>query len=69
MNGDRGLPLKPCRDCGYLLEPNARGCPRCAMNVEAERIIERFIWRRLVPGVLLVAVIATIGMILWLRKG
>ena len=58
---------KPCRDCGYLLELNARGCPRCAMNVEAERMIERFIWRGLVPGVLLVVVIATVGLIYWLR--
>ncbi|HSQ20436.1 MAG TPA: hypothetical protein VLR92_08675 [Blastocatellia bacterium] len=31
---------KPCRDCGYLLDANARGCPRCAMNVEAERKID-----------------------------
>ena len=58
---------KPCRDCGYLLEPNARGCPRCAMNVEAERMIERFFWRRLVPSVLVIALIAAVGIIWWLR--
>ena len=40
---------KACRDCGYQLDVNARGCPRCARNVEAEALIERFIWQRLVP--------------------
>ena len=44
-----------CRDCGSLLKQNARGCPRCARNVEAENMIDRFIWRRLVPCVVLVA--------------
>lgn len=58
---------QPCRDCGYLLAPNARGCPRCAMNVEAEKMIERFIWRRIVPGVFVIALIAAAGMIWWLR--
>ena len=56
-----------CRDCGYQLEVNARGCPRCARNVEAEQMIDRFIWRRLVPlliGLLLVGV----GAIFLLRK-
>jgi len=37
------------------------------MNVEAETMIERFIWRRLVPGVLMVALIAAAGIIWWLR--
>jgi len=64
---DRELPLKPCRDCGHLLGPTERGCARCAMNVEAETMIERFIWRRLVPGVLMVALIAAAGIIWWLR--
>ena len=58
---------KPCRDCGHLLEPRARGCPRCAMNVEAERMIERFVWLRLVPGVLVIILLAAVGMIWWLR--
>jgi len=64
---DRELPLKPCRDCGHLLGPTERGCPRCAMNVEAETMIERFIWRRLVPGVFVIALIVAAGMIWWLR--
>ena len=29
-----------CRDCGNSLGPSARGCPRCAMNLEAEKMIE-----------------------------
>jgi hypothetical protein len=36
------------------------------MNVEAERMIERLI-RRLLPGVLVIAVIATVGIIWWWR--
>jgi RNA polymerase subunit RPABC4/transcription elongation factor Spt4 len=47
---------QPCRDCGYLIDAQARGCPRCAMNVEAEAMIERFVWRRLVPGIIIVVV-------------
>jgi hypothetical protein len=37
------------------------------MNVEAERMIERFIWRRLAPGLLVILLIATVGIIWWLR--
>jgi len=37
------------------------------MNVEAETMIERFIWRRLAPGVFVVALIAAAGIIWWLR--
>jgi hypothetical protein len=48
----------PCRDCGYELEKTARGCPRCAMNMEAERMIERF-----VAGVLLVVALIIVGII------
>jgi hypothetical protein len=46
-----------CRDCGNLLEQNARGCPRCALNLEAENMIDRFICRRVVPGVILIALL------------
>ena len=44
---------KQCRDCRYELDVYARGCPRCAMNAEAEQMIERFIWRRLLPLLIL----------------
>jgi hypothetical protein len=58
---------KPCRDCGNQLDVNARGCPRCARNVEAEQVIERFIWRRLVP-LLIVAIVIGAGAIFLLRR-
>ena len=47
------MSAKPCRDCGFMLGPQMRGCPRCAFNIEAEHKIERFIWLRLVPGALI----------------
>jgi hypothetical protein len=49
------MTTKTCRDCGNVLAQNARGCPRCAMNIEAESMVDRFIWRRFVPCVILVA--------------
>ncbi len=49
------MSTKNCRDCGNVLEQNARGCPRCARNIDAERMIDRFIWRRFVPSVIVVA--------------
>ena len=45
-----------CRDCGYLLDPKCRGCPKCAMNLEAERMIDRFVWRKLVPALILLTI-------------
>jgi len=67
MKTDQSTGSTACRDCGYLLKNTARGCPRCAMNVEAERMIDRLIWQRLLPGVLVIAVIATVGIIWWWR--
>jgi hypothetical protein len=58
---------KACRDCGNQLEVNARGCPRCARNVQAEQMIDRFIWQRLVPLLILVVLIAA-GAIFLLRR-
>ena len=57
---------KTCRDCGNVLDRNARGCPRCALNFEAENMIDRFILRRLVPGLFLVvlAVVALVSLLL-----
>jgi len=45
-----------------VLEPKARGCPGCALNFEAENMIDRFVWRVVLPGALLIvmAVIACI---------
>jgi hypothetical protein len=56
----------PCRDCGYLLKQNARGCPRCARNIEAERMIERFILMLLLPCAVILLLIVTV-LILWVR--
>ena len=64
---DRELPLKPCRDCGHLLGPTERGCPRCAMNAEAERMIERYIWGRAVPIILIILLLAIAGWAYFLR--
>lgn len=51
------MSAKTCRDCGNVLEQTARGCPRCALNFEAENMIDRFIWRRLMPGLFLFALV------------
>jgi len=52
------MSAKTCRDCGYSLAPNARGCPKCAMNLEAEDMLDRFIWRRVLPAVIFLALAA-----------
>ena len=60
------MSAKTCRDCGNVLEQDARGCPRCALNFEAENMIDRFVWRLLVPC-LIVVVIAVIALVYFLR--
>ena len=57
---------KTCRDCGNVLEQTARGCPRCALNFEAENMIDRFIARRLVPGAIVI-VLTAIALVFLLR--
>jgi predicted amidophosphoribosyltransferase len=49
------MSTKTCRDCGNVLDQSARGCPRCALNFDAENLIDRFIWRRFLPSVIVVA--------------
>lgn len=61
-----GPEMKACRDCGKELAASARGCPRCAWNAEAESMIDRFLWRRLLP-LLLVLLLAVAAAILLLR--
>lgn len=56
-----------CRDCEYVIEPNARGCPRCALNLEAENMIDRFVWRRVVPALVIVAM-AVVVLVYLLRQ-
>jgi hypothetical protein len=58
---------KACRDCGNELDVNARGCPRCARNIDAERMIDRFIWQRFVP-LLILALLGGAGVIYLLRR-
>ena len=50
------MSAKTCRDCANVLEQDARGCPVCALNFEAEDMIARFFWRRLVPGFVVVVI-------------
>jgi hypothetical protein len=44
-----------------------RGCPRCALNLEAENMIDRFIWRRFLPGVVIAAVLVAAALLYFLR--
>ena len=55
-----------CRDCGSPLEPNTRGCQTCALNVEAENMIDRFVFRLLVSVVVLIILAA--GIFVYLRR-
>lgn len=50
-----------CRDCGYLLPLDARGCPQCALNLEAEGMIDRFVWRGLVLALIVVGLALAIA--------
>ena len=38
------MPELICRDCGLTLPSNARGCPRCAWNLEVENKFDRIVW-------------------------
>ena len=65
VDGPMIMSTKRCRDCGNELDLQVRGCPRCALNFEAENMIDRFFWRRLVPGlVLLLLVVAVLAYLL-----
>jgi RNA polymerase subunit RPABC4/transcription elongation factor Spt4 len=57
---------RPCRDCGYMLDRDARGCPQCALNLEAENMIDRIFWRVILPDLLVVAATAA-GAFIYLR--
>ena len=58
---------KPCRDCGNILQPGDRGCTRCALNVDAENMIDRLFWRRLVPGVIVLTILGAATIVYLLR--
>jgi RNA polymerase subunit RPABC4/transcription elongation factor Spt4 len=52
--------LIPCRDCGNMIDPSSRGCPKCARNLDAERMIDRFVWCGLVLAVIVAAAVAVL---------
>ena len=37
------MALVPCRDCQTMLPRSAIGCPQCARNIAAERMVTRFV--------------------------
>jgi uncharacterized paraquat-inducible protein A len=41
--GAVAMDLIPCRDCGTMISPEAKGCPRCARNLTAERALGKFL--------------------------
>jgi predicted nucleic acid-binding Zn ribbon protein len=47
------MKLETCRDCGASVPAGARGCPQCARNLEAERMLARYFWLAGVPVLLL----------------
>jgi uncharacterized paraquat-inducible protein A len=51
--------LKPCRDCGEMVPAGARGCPRCARNLEAERMLAKYFWGGLTTLAVLAAAVIT----------
>ncbi|MGH9901641.1 MAG: hypothetical protein ACRD68_07495 [Pyrinomonadaceae bacterium] len=53
------MKLISCRDCGTMVPSDARGCPKCARNMEAERMIGRF-----VLGVLVSAAVSFVFLVL-----
>lgn len=57
------MSTKICRDCGYDLTPDLRGCPRCALNIEFERKMDRVVWGVIGPllALSLVVVITILG--------
>ena len=56
MDG-QSLKTKTCRDCGNVLDQSARGCPRCALNFEAENAIDRFVQGLLLASLALVVLL------------
>ncbi len=52
--------LIPCRDCGNMIDPRSRGCPKCARNLDAERMIDRVV----LGGLVLVVIVAAAILIL-----
>ena len=49
-----------CRDCGSPLDLTSRGCQTCALNLEAESMIDRFVFRLLLSLIAIVVIAAVI---------
>ena len=47
--------IVPCRDCGNMIDPSSRGCTNCAMNLDAERMIDKIVFYGLLVGGILTA--------------
>ena len=48
-----------------MIDPNSRGCSTCAMNLDAERMIDRFV----LGGFILAVIVATaIVLLFFLRR-
>ncbi len=54
----------PCRDCGNMIDPSSRGCPTCAMNLDAERMIDKVVLGGLI---FVMAAAAAIVLLLYVR--
>ncbi|HLL77094.1 MAG TPA: hypothetical protein VK421_17710 [Pyrinomonadaceae bacterium] len=37
------MKLEACRDCGEMVPADARGCWKCARNLEAERMVTKYV--------------------------
>jgi hypothetical protein len=46
------MKVAACRDCGALVAVDARGCPRCARNLVAERMLAKYFWLVGVPALI-----------------
>ena len=57
------MDLIPCRDCGNMIDPRSRGCPKCARNLDAERMIDKF-----VLGALVLVIVAAVILLIYLRQ-
>lgn len=49
------MKLNICRDCGAGVPDGARGCPNCARNLDAERMLARYFRLALLPALILAA--------------
>ena len=46
-----------CRDCGLTLPTGARGCPRCAWNLEVETKFDRLVLMVIIPSLVVLTIV------------